>query len=197
MDPEPDSSPPEVPCALTAPPARLTSRQQAMAERYMPLARRLSQSFKRADNSHWHEYDSAAFWALSQAARKFQTGRGITFASYASYLIRGELINTWRKLAKDLRRESDPLPPNNLLLGSDAPIGSDLESRDEVESYLRKLPPKHAEFCRRIYQDGATQAEAGRAMKLSKMQTFYLHCQSMMYLRNETLAYRKHKDLAK
>jgi DNA-directed RNA polymerase specialized sigma24 family protein len=75
----------------------------------------------------------------------------------------------------------------------DAPIGEELESVDFVESWLRKLPPKHALACREIYIHGRTQGEAAELVGCSKSRLSNIHSEALTLL-NDPIAYRDYLE---
>ena len=66
----------------------------------------------------------------------------------------------------------------------DAPIGAEIESVDYVESWLKKLPAKHAEACRQIYVHGRSQGEAANRVGCSKSRLSYLHKEAIEILKD-------------
>ena len=50
------------------------------------------------------------------------------------------------------------------------PIGTEIDSMDAVEAWLRRLPPKHALACRLIYLGGKTPDEVAALLGLSRSQ---------------------------
>ncbi len=69
-----------------------------------------------------------------------------------------------------------------ICVAGDPPVGRDLEAIDEVEGWLRKLPPRHAAACREIYLRGKTQHEAARALGLSQSRLSFMHREAMSIL---------------
>ncbi len=174
---------------------RLTAAQQALAVRYIPLARAMAKPLKMAYPGEHHEFDSAALFALVQAAQSFEPSRNVKFPTYARHRIRGALIDVQRKLGVQgwwRDQEKNPcvvaLSPTSedrgRILNSeqDWPIGTELEAIDEVEMLLRKLPSKHAQACRQLYLEDKTQVQAAKALGCSRSRLSGLHHEAMVIL---------------
>jgi RNA polymerase sigma factor (sigma-70 family) len=194
---------PEQPATTRAP---LTPEQQALAVRYLPLARSLAKSLKQDWPTESDEFDSAACLALVEAAQSYNPNRNVRFATFARFRIWGALRDVQRALiASGWRDDIENAPLLNSLISEieelgccvigstpDRPVGEDAEMVEAVEAWLRKLPPKHAEACRQIYLHDKTQSEAARIIGCSKSRLSYLHKESLERL-NEAWHARSEK----
>src|SRR4051794_23814280 len=75
----------------------LTPRRQELAAAYLPLARRLARPYKQLRPEAREDYESAACYALVEAAESFNRRLGVKFATFASYRITGALREVQRK----------------------------------------------------------------------------------------------------
>lgn len=154
----------------------MDANQQALAARYVPLARALAQPEQRALPAAACEFESAALLALVQAARSFEPSRQVGFATYCRARIRGAL--------KDVRREVFARPwqfqPRQ---ARDTPIGAWCEAIEEVERWLRRLPPKHALTCREIYINERKHEEIAHLLGCPLSRVASLHRESLSMLR--------------
>jgi RNA polymerase sigma factor (sigma-70 family) len=179
-----------------APGKAMTPGQRALAERYLPFARSLARPMRRAWPAEYQEFESAALAGLVDAALSFEAERGVKFATYARWRIRGALLEAQREKVRstfafgegDLPWPVNPaLPGNHLgfLLASrpEELPGIPLERRELLESWLGKLPARQAEVCRLIYFEGKTQGEAADAVGVSKSRVSYLHTEALDRMR--------------
>jgi RNA polymerase sigma factor for flagellar operon FliA len=173
----------------------LTQEQKNLAAEYVPLARKLVKPLKQSWPNEGDEFESAAMFALVEAARSFEVSRNVKFATFARYRIWGALQDAQRALVALRRRSDQGRTPvvNDLLYGSqeqgrvclatnDPPVGDELEAAEAVEAWLRKLPEQHAAACRGIYVDGRTQCETAVRLGVSKSRVSYLHKQALVLL---------------
>jgi RNA polymerase sigma factor (sigma-70 family) len=149
------------------------------------------------------EYFSVANLALVEAAQSFDPSRNVSFASYARSGIVGALCDHRRFLLQNVtfdkplkctpveRRDRDdarhgvmPLVHQELAQR----IGIALENRDEVESFLRRLPRIHSQVCQMLYIEGRSQAEAAEALGCSKSYISRVLRDAIGWLREERQA---------
>ncbi len=62
------------------------------------------------------------------------------------------------------------------------PVGSEIESAEAVEHWLRRLPRPHATACRLIYVEGMRQDEVAAVLGCSKSYLSRLHQQALEWL---------------
>ncbi|WP_435009341.1 sigma-70 family RNA polymerase sigma factor [Tundrisphaera lichenicola] len=186
---------PSRPCKVREAPRPLTEEQRALAEQFLPLARKLAKPLK-AMFQHWKdEFESAACMALVEAARSYDPSRNIRFATFARFRIRGALVDVGRAMGLsgwETDRENAPnvvtLTPVNeehgkVLVAFEPPaVGSEIDDADSVEHWLRKLPKKHAEVCRLYYLYGKTQAEIAEDLQCSQSEVTRLHKKALELL---------------
>ena len=163
----------------------LTEPQRELAERYVPLARSLARRFAKDCPWAYDDFRASASLALVEAAQAFDPVRGIDFATYARHRLHGALVDAQRELfsdgwrgAKEFRPRFCPLDADpDALVGPspEKPVGESLEVKDDVEHWLRKLPPRHAAAFRHIYLDGKTQEETADLVGCSKAAMCRLH----------------------
>lgn len=173
----------------------LTEKQRKLAARYLPMAKALAMPLKLSWLAMWDEFESAACMALVEAAEAFDPSRRVKFSTFARYRILGALRDVKRKHVL-LGYRCDPENAPNIsgfALGQqregmhvnvpfDPPIGRELESIDEVEHWLRKLPRHHAEACRQIYLHDMNHTEAARALNCSQSRVSSMHREAMAML---------------
>lgn len=170
----------------------LTGEQQDLAARYVPMAKSLAKPLKKAWPAEGEEFESAALFALVEAAQSFDPSRNVKFATFARYRIWGALRDVQRGLITAGWRGDLQNAPSVSSLTCDAeehgtvvnsqpdrPIGQETEAVEFVETCLRRLPTKHAAACREIYLNGKTQGEAADAVGCSKSRLSYLHKEAL------------------
>lgn len=175
----------------------LTAEQQRLAAKYLPMARALAKPLKLNWPNEGPEFESAALMALVEAAQSFDPARNVKFPTFARYRIwgalrdvqRGLITTGWRddlEHAPTISSLAHDAEEHGRVFGSepDAPVGQEFEAIDFVESWLRKLPSRHAEACRQIYIHDRTQGEAADRVGCSKSRLSYLHKESLDLLKD-------------
>jgi len=175
----------------------LTAEQQGLAARYLPMARSLAKPLKKNWPNEGAEFESAALMALVEAAQSFDPSRNVKFPTFARYRIWGALRDVQRGLitagwrgdlehAPSVSSLAHDAEEHGRVFGSqpDAPVGQEFEAIDFVESWLRKLPSRHAEACRQIYIHDRTQGDAAGYVGCSKSRLSYLHKESLDLLKD-------------
>ena len=173
----------------------LTPAQQELAEQYLPLAKNLATRAKRAWPGLKEDFHSAAFLALVEAAESFDPSRGVKFATFAYYRIKGSLFDVRRRVYRRHRHIDMGRTPrivsltrgneeqgHVLMTEPDPEIGTDLEAIEEVEHMLKGLPRKHAAACRQLYLHGKSQTEAARDLDCSQSRLSFMHHQALEML---------------
>ena len=174
----------------------LTEAQQDLAARYLPLARSIARPYKARWPRLKEDFESAAGMALVEAAEAFDPSRNVRFATFARHRIRGALRDVLRKtVPMGFYRYPGRIPvvgpmPANLperharVIGiqEEPPIDEAIEAVEAVESWLRKLPARHAAACRQIYLHGKSQLEAGRILGITQSRLSYMHAEAMSIL---------------
>lgn len=183
---------------------RLTPDRQKLAARYVALARRAARPFKERWPHHWEEFESAALYALVEAAESYESARQVRFGTYASHRIRGALRDVQRELLAQSRPwdldGGDPIAPDDLpayadragrVIGieADPPVGWELEGHEQLESWLRRLPPRWAAACRQIYIHGKSQVEAARLLGMSQSRLCCVHRAALEMLHHDRAPY--------
>lgn len=174
----------------------LTEQQRELATCYLPLARALARRMRdQSPRAGADEYESAAFLALVEAAQSFDPARNINFATFAQFRIRGALRDFRRELIsgggrrgadswRRVRQLGDESEAEGWLVGLrvDAPVGAEIEALDSVESWIRRLPRRHATAFRHIYLEGKTQEEAAALVGCSKSFLSRIHREAVSWL---------------
>ena len=174
----------------------LTPEQQELTTKYMALARTIAKPMKLKWSQHRDELDSAAMLALVEAAQAYNPRRGVKFATFARLRILGALYDIQRYLYNKAYSRHLPNAPREyryipgdeecselLMTSSEAPIGSELESAEEVEHWLGALSPRHAQACRELYLRAKSQGQAADAIGCVKSRVCTLHAESLDRLR--------------
>ena len=173
----------------------LTEEQQALAARFLPLARSLARPLKDVFTQWKDEFESAACLALVEAARSFDPSRNIQFATFARFRIKGALVDVgrgmnlpgWEDEPEDAPGVVTLTPYNEehgqvLIAVAPPAVGSEFEDIDAVEHLLRKLPKKHASVCRMQYLYGKTQSEIAAMLGCSQAEVTRLHLKALELL---------------
>ena len=108
---------------------------------------------------HWKlvEYDDLVGWGmlgLVKASERWVPSRGVTFATYASYRIRGQMMDAVEKELRMTERRG-PMPNMERLPDKRAAVPVML-AQGEVAALLAQLSPRNASIMSMIYLDGLT-----------------------------------------
>lgn len=177
---------------------RLTPDRRALAERYIPLAQAMARPLKRAWPQSSDEFESAANFALVEAAQNFDPRRNVRFSTFARRRIDGALRDVHRLMTAPGERPTGPVPPDPAAptrpvaktdedpewsLGDDTePVGRRMEVIDEVEHLLHRLPAQYAETCRQIYLHGRSVTETARTLGYTQTTVHRLHKKALAML---------------
>lgn len=125
-----------------------------LAERYMPLADGIACRRARSlpPNVTLEEIRSAAYYALVDAARRFDPGRGVSFPTYARIRISGEITD----LLSSSRPSVDDL--NDV---PDRCSNSDSDTSDFFDFVSLELGEEDGKMLRMYYVDGRSLKEVG------------------------------------
>lgn len=156
-----------------APARTLTPERQALALRYLPMARALAAPFARAWPRLADEFRAVAAAELVEAALAYDPARGVSFARFARAGIAGGLIGV--QVAQLPRGRRSPnvrsgarlvsLRPGDERHGRvfgaapDEPVGEALARDDRIDRWLAKLPPAEAQLVRDHYLGGVPRSE--------------------------------------
>ena len=180
-------TPDTVPLAQRSP---MTAAQQNLAARYLPMALSIAKPLKKAFPKLEADFNSAAQFALCEAAQSFDPLRNVKFGTFARYRIWGALRDVARlDIAKGYRwKKKAAFPKINYLCennysyywdGYDTDIALltnvdpedsveyGFEVRDFAETALANLPPRHQAIMRAIYVDGISHRKAALRFDLS------------------------------
>ena len=176
----------------------LTAEQQELASRYIPMARGLARPLRKTWPWASDDFESAALFALVEAAESFDPARQVKFGTFARFRIKGALRDVQRKMMlpawKNKRRKpfNPDAPPRPTLKLEEAgrllfsgiyeDASTEPENRDAFEAMLRQLPDKHARTCREIYQNGCSQSEVAQMLGCSQSRMSYVHREALAML---------------
>lgn len=173
----------------------LTDEQRGLASRYLPMAESLAKACRTQQRIEREELRSAAYMALVQAARNFDPGRKVNFATFARHRIRGALRDYLRSvMSESWRNQSEMRSVRHCFgreserygrmhgLSAEKPIGTEIESIDDVESWLGRLPRTHALACRLIYLSGKNQDEVAAMLGCSRSNLSRIHQEALTWL---------------
>ncbi len=174
---------------------RLTPDQQELAASHVPLARSLAKPMKEKWPLEIEEFDSAACYALVEAAQSFNADRNVKFATFARIRIIGALSDTQREIFSRKYERDMPnartyryVPGGEekgilMMTSQDAPVADQVDAVEEVEHWLRKLPSRLALACREVYLKDRTQLQVAKALGCSKSRVSVLHAEALDLLR--------------
>jgi RNA polymerase sigma factor (sigma-70 family) len=191
--------------------SQLTAEQQDLAATYMPMARALARPLKEAYPALRDELESAACLALVEAAESYDPARNVRFSTFARHRIWGALRDVQRNLVlRGWRCDPGHAPSvheltlkcelNGHIVPKDEEpeVGTELEQNDAFESWLRKLPARHAEACHQLYRLGKSQLEAARALGCSQSRLSHMHRQAIAMLNGRwDLATKRRRPVTK
>lgn len=160
----------------------LTPDQTDRVDRYRDYAASLAKPLAKAYPAEAEDFAAEAQLALVQAAQSFDQARNVDFSTFARRRIRGALCDALDALDPITittgRACPDPVDPA-------PPVGAELESADEVEAWLRKLPSQQqVEVCREVYLRGRSIPGAAFALGLSPAHAGILHSEALDFLRS-------------
>ena len=159
------------------------------------MAESLAKDFRTKQRIEREELRSTAYMALVQAARTFDPARKVNFATFARHRIRGALRDYLRNvISESWRIETGVLPLAQCLghdsqrygrlhgLSAEKPVGAEIESMEDVETWLGRLPKAHAMACRLIYLSGKSQNEVATMLGYSRSQLCRMHHEALSWL---------------
>ena len=180
----------------TRPP--LDEGQRELATRYLPLARSMAGRMGKRLPGASDELQSVASLALVEAAQSFDPSRNVNFATFARLRIQGALLDLRREIVErgarcrctttGLKRRRGEVAGS---IGRaeeraiEVPIGTEMETLDTVEHWIRRLPRSHAQAFRHIYLNGRTQEETAILVGCSKSTMCRLHSQGLYWLQQD------------
>ena len=120
---------------------------------------------------HWKlvEYDDLVGWGmlgLVKASERWVPSRGVTFATYASYRIRGQMMDAVEKELRMAQRRG-PMQDEGLIPDKRAAADTVL-AQLEVSSLLGCLTPRNASIMAMIYLDGLTLRETAEVVGVTE-----------------------------
>ena len=170
---------------------KLDAERQELAEKYIPFGLRLARRYIERQPHLRHDFQSAAFYGLTEAARIFEFDRKVKFTTFARPRIHGLLIDTSKSsFPRGYENEQEFVPKLVTLSKDHAPCDPDLsaetyvEAIDTVEGLLKTLTRRQALVCRHYYVYGKTQKEIGDILSVSQSEIARLRRQALESLRS-------------
>jgi RNA polymerase sigma factor (sigma-70 family) len=167
---------------------QLNDEQRELATRYVPLAESQAKNFGTEHPLDPDELRSTAYLALVEATRTFDPSRQVNFATFARHRIRGALRDYLRFATyQGWQRDHSPYPQFQTLSEEpeearrlfgeayEQPAGARIESIEDIERWLKRLPRTHALACRMIYLSGKGQDEVASLLGFSKSYLSRIH----------------------
>jgi RNA polymerase sigma factor (sigma-70 family) len=151
---------------------KLTSEGQQLAAKYLPLAENMARKRPFDTETDHEERRGAAALGLTQAAESYDPTLG-SFGRHARTRIAGALVeHEQRKRPVPFRRPYRPEPQVltnrdsviRLTTAREPHVGHALEEADELEHYLRKLPPPQRAALEAVALDGESTPAAARRL---------------------------------
>lgn len=166
---------------------KLSPEKEALATAYIPLALTLARPFKLNWYLNSDEFESAALFALVEAAESYDERRGVKFSTFARPRILGSLFDTKKSLLKRKRHDGTSIPLRDAfqLLGKlvvEEPQTPLIDSKDLLEFWFSCLPKVQALICRHIYLDGGNQNSASRMLGVAKSHVSMQHSKALAEL---------------
>ena len=161
----------------------LTSEQRTLAEHFVPLAMSLAGKHAlRFTDVPREELESAALYALTEAAGRYQPFRGISFARFARPAIRGALQDAVRKAFVERARPSGTL----WLVVDDSRGGAEeFDAIEAFDSLIDLAPPKYHRLLRLVFGLGLTQLEASQVLGCTQPRVSALLAEAIMCLQSD------------
>jgi RNA polymerase sigma factor (sigma-70 family) len=170
----------------------LSPAQQALAERFLPLALRLARDAGQKWPALAADFESAVGLALCRAARDYEPERGLRFTTFARPQLIGALTDVKRaavplgyRVPGAVAPTLEPWGDNHHERPDPEPhVGADLEALDSVEGWLRKLPRRHRAVMRLLYVHGKSQTEVAATLGHHKQHVSIVRREALAILRD-------------
>jgi RNA polymerase sigma factor (sigma-70 family) len=159
------------------------------------MAESLAKAFRTQRRIEREELRSTAYMALVEAARNFDPARKVNFATFARHRIRGALRDYSRRVASESWHNASRFQPPVQRFGpvserygrihglsTEKPVGAEIESIDDVENWLGRLPRVHALACRLIYFSGKSRDEIAAMLGYSRAHLRRMHHDALAWL---------------
>lgn len=164
----------------------LTQAQRTLVTRHLSLvavlARRTFHELR--GRLQLHDLEGHGVDGLVEAALRYDEARGATFTTFATYRIRGAMLDAIRRT---IRETTFAEPVADEWVSSALPPADDLAVRRQALSRLAgavaMLPVKERHFISRVYADGRDITTAGAELGLSKSWSSRIHARSIRQLR--------------
>lgn len=159
----------------------LTPDQSRLAAEYFGHAIRSAGPWRSRYPRWADDFDSAAGLALVGAVANYHPVEGVPFEAFLRVCVRSEIFDTLRRLSRRGRPGVESLgdldPPD--------PDADAIDPQADLDAWVRRLPRRHAEFCRSYYLGGGTLAEAGSRVGIGGRMARLIHSESLRWLRAE------------
>lgn len=127
-----------------------------LAERYMPLAESMARARSKylPANITIDDVKSAAFYGLTDAASKYDSGKGVPFHAYAKSRISGEITDFFRRAHYDCSEPEDIVS---------ASLPDMVQTDDFFDFVSSQIGEADGKMLRMYYVDGRSLKEVGEA----------------------------------
>ena len=158
----------------------LEDRRRELVVLHLPLVREIARRVARAAGlADTGDLEAYGLEGLLTAARRFRFGRGVKFATFASYRIRGAMIDGQRQRRW---RTGDVEAPSGDAGALEALI--DREACAELHRALATLVPREQVLLHEVYFKGKPVVDAAGAVGLSRWYASRLHASAVRQLRH-------------
>jgi RNA polymerase sigma factor for flagellar operon FliA len=132
-----------------------------LAERYMPLAESMAhrRGYSLPRGLTLDDIKSAAYYALVEAASRYEPERGVSFPTYAKLRISGEITDCFRRVST----RPNPEPEREF----ENPFGH-VDTKDFFEFACSELCEEDGKMVRMYYVDGRSLKEVGALRGVSE-----------------------------
>lgn len=164
----------------SSPPDELCTREE-LADRYFPLVASLAARY--APDEYWRlELISEGLCALLEAYDRFDRTRGVGFAAYASFRVRGAMLDLLRR---EMRHADRVVELEHALSAAVEPEETDYRL-ELVRAALDRLDQRDRRIIEAILLEGLTQREVAAELGVSPPRINQLYHRALKRLREET-----------
>lgn len=151
------------------------AKQDALIEKYLPLARSIATAaFRRLPNHRFEDILGAAHLGLVDAARRFLPGKNVPFECYARTRIGGSIIDAHRALHKTAYVNEFPPDPVDDGAWFQEPVANDMLRRG-MSVLLKTLPHFELRIIQLRYGHDMTLREIAAELGVSECHVSQTH----------------------
>lgn len=164
----------------------LTEVQRELAGRYLPFAKRIARPYQVRWPSERDEFESAAGLAMVEAARAFDAGRGVKFATFAAMRVDGMMRDVQRRLFRPKAALAGNFEgvEDAALADRSASIEAAQDWAEFIRAWLGRLSDRDAYICSAIYFDGTSQESVAATLRTSRSRVKARLDESLQLLRD-------------